>query len=60
MHRIPSLVLFRSKKRKRRTRDLISECDSIILTTILLYSFNQDDVHELFILFKSEQHKIRV
>ena len=34
--------------------------DFIILTTFLIYLFTQGDVEESFILFKSEQLKVKV
>ena len=54
MHCIPLQV---SKKKKRNTCMLIWEMlhDFIILTTFLLYFFNEGDVHESYILFKSEK-----
>ena len=59
MYCIPSQV---SKKKNRSTCTLTLEMwhDFIILTTFLLHLFNQgDDVHESFILFKSEKLKVR-
>ena len=59
MHCIPSQV---SKKKKRNSCTLIWEMlhDYIVPSTLLLYLFNVDDVHESAILFKSEKLKLKV
>ena len=59
MHCIPLQV---SKKKKRNTCMLIWEMlhDFIILTTFLLYLFNQGDFHESFLFFsKAKNSKLK-
>ena len=57
----PKCYLYK-KEERGSTCTLILEMwhDCIIFTTYLLYSFNQGDIHQSFILFNNETVKIKV